>query len=281
MQFARYAVVLAIVGYVRAIASVEHFDLGVFVKLLHVALLLALALGFNQLYGAVERDGHRVLVLRYGGVHLVVKNVWSESSGADCHGLAFVFANGAGHLEQFESLFESDGLHTLVGGKLCKARLLVVVGCANLHYRTVASYLYEHRMTALGVVAQLAFARLVLRTCIHHLLYGRLKFAVEVLHHVGPLLLAVGYLVELLLYLGCEVIVHDVGEVLHKEVVHYNTYVGGQQLALLIARKLHLTCRCDDESAQCVDDVRALFAFLVALYNVLTLLYGGDGRCVC
>ena len=129
-------------------------------------------------------------------------------------------------------------------------------------------------MTALGVVAQLAFARLVLRTCIHHLLYGRLKFSVEVLHHVGPLLLAVGYLVELLLYLSGEVIVHDGGEVLHEEVIDNDAYVGRQQLALLIARKLHLACRCDDESAQCVDDVRALFALLVALDNVFALLYG-------
>ena len=246
-----------------------------------MAFLFALTLGIDQLNGTVEGDGHWVLVLRNGGVHLVVKNVGSKSSGTDCHALAFIFAYGTGHLEEFESLLQRDGLHTLVGGKLCKARLFVVVGCANLHYRTVAAYLYEHRMTALGVVAQLAFACLVLRTCIHHLLYGRLKFSVEVLHHVGPLLLAVGYLVELLLYLGGEVIVHDGGEVLHEEVVDNDAYVGRQQLALLIARKLHLACRCDDESAQCVDDVRALFALLVTLYNVLTLLYGGDGRCVC
>ena len=61
----------------------------------------------------------------------------------------------------------------------------------------------------------------------------------------------------------------------------YDAYVGRQQLALLVAGKLHLACRCDDESAQCVDDVWALFALLVALYNIFALLYGRDGWGVC
>ena len=121
----------------------------------------------------------------------------------------------------------------------------------------------------------------MLRACVHHLVYSRLKLLVEVFHHVCPLLLAVGDLVELLLYLCREVVVHDGREVLHKEVVHHDAYVGRQQLALLVAGKLHLACRRNLQTAQSVDDVRTLLALLVAFHNVFALLYCGDCRCVC
>ena len=121
----------------------------------------------------------------------------------------------------------------------------------------------------------------MLRAGVHHLVYCRLKLLVEVAHHVCPLFLAVGNLVELLLHLCGEVIVHDGGEVLDEEVVHYDTYVGGQKLALLIASHLHLACLRDLESAERVDDITSLLAFLVALHHVLALLDGGNGRGVC
>ena len=100
-------------------------------------------------------------------------------------------------------------------------------------------------------------------------------------HHVCPLLLAVGNLVELLLHLGGEVIVHDGGEVLDEEVVHYDADVCREKLALLVASHLHLACLRNLESAERVNDITSLLAFLVALHHVLALLNGGNGRGVC
>lgn len=226
VQVARYAVVGSVVGYVRAVAAVEHLELRVFVELLQVALFLCLALLLDEADSCVECYGHRVLVLRQRYVLLVVQHVRTEASCAYGDGLALVFTDGAWQFEQFECFLQRDGLHALVGRHLCEAWLLVVIGCAYLHHRTVATNLHEHGVSAYGVGAQLTFTSLVLRAGVHHLVYGRLKLLVEVLHHVCPLLLAVGNLVELLLYLCREVVVHDSREVLHEEVVHYDAYVG-------------------------------------------------------
>ena len=54
MEIAWHAIVLAVVYDVGTIASVEHLELGVFVKLLEMALLLCLALVLYQLYGTLE-----------------------------------------------------------------------------------------------------------------------------------------------------------------------------------------------------------------------------------
>ena len=53
------------------------------------------------------------------------------------------------------------------------------------------------------------------RTGIHNLLHLRLELLIEVLHVGIPLFLALGNLIEVLLNLCREIIVHNLREVLH------------------------------------------------------------------
>ena len=188
--------------------------------------------------------------------------------------LRFELAQLAWQLEELEGLVERDGLHALVGRQLREAWLVVVVGCAYLHHWAVPAYLHEDWLARLGVGAQLALAGLVLGAGVYGLLHHRLEVVVEVLHHVRPLLLALGYLVELLLYLGREVVVHDAWEVFHEEVVDHDAYVGWQQLALVAARHLGAGGLGDGVALERVDGVVPLFALVVAFVYVFALLYG-------
>ena len=97
-----------------------------------------------------------------------------------------------------------------------------------------------------GVGSQFAFACLVLRTCVHHLIDGGFKVLVEVLHHRCPLFVSFCNPVELLLHFRREIVVHDGREVLHEEVVHHYSYVGGQEFTLFVAHSLHFR-RVGDE----------------------------------
>ncbi|CCZ13370.1 unknown [Prevotella sp. CAG:487] len=136
-------------------------------------------------------------------------------------------------------------------------------------------------MSRFRVSPYLSLARLVLAACVHHLLHRRLELLVEAVHHIRPHHLALGNAVELLLHFSREVVVHYHREVVHKEVVDHHSYVGGQQLALVVARHLGLARCVDYESAQRVHRVWAFLTLLVALHHIVALLYGAYCGGIC
>ncbi len=135
-------------------------------------------------------------------------------------------------LEEFQCFLQSDGLDALVGRQLGKLWLVLVFGGTNLNHWTESSDLYEYRAAALWVLAQFTLTGLVLAACFHHTLHFWFETLVEVLHPFGPLGLSLGDIIELLLYVGSKVIVHDVREVGHQEVVYHDTDIGREELAL-------------------------------------------------
>ena len=60
MQVLRYAIVLAVVGQVRAIAAIEQLQFRIFYEYLHVLLTLLLALFVDEANGFIQGDGHGV-----------------------------------------------------------------------------------------------------------------------------------------------------------------------------------------------------------------------------
>ena len=98
---------------------------------------------------------------------------------------------------------------------------------------------------------------------------------------LGPVSLAVGNLIKLLLDVCREVIVHNLGEELEQEIVHYNAYVRGHQLRFLCADSLLALLLGQLAVLQCYDVIFALRAALVALLHIAALLYGADCRSVC
>ena len=117
----------------------------------------------------------------------------------------------------------------------------------------------------------------MLAACVHHFLHLRLESLVKVLHPLNPLGLSLGDVIESLLHMGCEVVVHDVREVGHQKVVHHDTDVGRQQLALLGASHFLLGLLRYLDALQGIYGVVALHALLVTLHHVFALLDGADG----
>ena len=280
MQALGQSVVLAVVGDVGSVAAVQDFHLRLFVESLEVALALLLAFLFDEGHRCLEGDGHGVFAFGQRHELLVVHDVRTEAAVADDHRTALKLAHGAGQLEQLEGLVERQRLHALVGGQLGELRLLLVLGSTNLYHRTEAADLHKHGLARLGVLAQQALAGLMLAALVHGLLDGGLELLVEVLHHLLPLFVALGNLVELLLHAGGEVVVHDVLEVLHQEVVHHDTDVGRQQLALVRAGYLFLLLHINLDAFQRGHLIGAGLALLVALLHVFALLDGRDGRSI-
>ncbi len=64
----------------------------------------------------------------------------------------------------------------------------------------------------------------------HGAVYCRAELIVEGADNALPLLVALGYVIELLLHLSGKVVVHYVGEILNQEIVDHHTYVGGNKL---------------------------------------------------
>ena len=116
----------------------------------------------------------------------------------------------------------------------------------------------------------------MLRSFVHHLVYHRLKVFVEALHHLQPFLFAFGYLVELLLHTCGEVVVHNLWEVLHQEVVNHHTDICRQQLTLVRASHLSLCLRSLNAIFQGVYHVCAFLSILVTLLHIFALLDGRD-----
>ena len=239
-----------------------------------------LAFLLDESHGLVEGDGQWVGVLRQRHILLIVQDIRTEAASTNRNVAAFELSYSARQTEELHCLLECQRVHRFIGGQLCEARFLFVVGRANLHHRSEAANLHEHWLSGCGVDADLSLAGLVLSAGVDDFFHGGLELLVELMHHLVPLRLAFGNLIEVLLHVGREVVVHDIGEVLHEEVVHDDADVGGQQLALLRAGHFLLRLRGDLLAFQCVDGERALLALLVAFVNVFALLDGGNSRCI-
>ena len=160
-------------------------------------------------------------------------NIRTKASGTNGDGHALELSKLTWQLKQFQCLFERDGLDALVLWHLGETRLLVVVGSTDLSQRTELSDFHQHGSAGLRILAEDALAGLMLGTRLHDLVDSLLKRLVKLAHHVLPLLFSLSDLIELVLDLRREVVVHDLGEVLQKEVVDHDADVGGDKLSFL------------------------------------------------
>ena len=112
---------------------------------------------------------------------------------------------------------------------------------------------------------------------IHGLLNSGLKVLVELLDHIGPLLPALGNIIELLLHLGSEIVVQNLREIFHQEIVHHHTDICGEQFSLVATGHFLTTLGRNLDALKDINGVFALLTFLVTFLHVLTLLNGRDG----
>ena len=177
-------------------------------------MLFVFAIVNNQLLGFLKAN-------RFGGesfwnAHKLagVANVRTEATNRCHHIFALKLAKGARQLKEHQSLFEGDSLHTLVGMERCEAWLFAIfIGIAQLHGRAKASDFHRHRLASLGVVAQNAFAHLVLQAQTCHALDIGVEIVVEMSNRVGPLRNAFSHVVEVVFHISGEVVVDDFWEV--------------------------------------------------------------------
>ena len=144
-----------------------------------------------------------------------MKDIRTETACADGDGITFVLTKSARKLKQFESLFESDAAHAQVLRNLSELRLLGVFGRTYLYHWTETTDLNVYWSSALRIKSELTLTGLMFLAGIDGALYCRLEVLVESLKHLLPLLGTLGNLIEVLLYLSGEVIVHDFLEILH------------------------------------------------------------------
>ena len=166
-------------------------------------------------------------------------HIRSKTTNAHHHVAALIVANVARQVEELQRLLQRDAVYALAFLHRRKARLLVRVGFTNLNKSAVAANLGVYVLARGGVLAQQTLAAGAFRValCLQHIAVERL---VKLTNHLSPSLSAVGNVVKVLLHLGREVVIHNIRKVLHKELVHYGSDVGGEQLALLGAQVLNL-----------------------------------------
>ena len=104
---------------------------------------------------------------------------------------------------------------------------------------------------------------------------------VERIYHLGPLLAAFGYFVELLFHICREVVVKNAGELLFQIVVHEHAYVSGGESADLLADLLARRLFDDFAFFQRKHRVFALYSVLVLLDDVSAVDDSGYCRGVC
>ena len=100
---------------------------------------------------------------------------------------------------------------------------------------------------------------------------------VEISYLFVPLHFTFGYIVELAFHLGGKVIVHNIAEILHQEVVDHRAGVGRQQFALFGAGEFGLHFLAYLAFLEFYHIVAAFHAFFLAFHHIFALLYGGDG----
>ena len=106
----------------------------------------------------------------------------------------------------------------------------------------------------------------------------RFEVAVEVFHHLRPFRFSFCDVIKLLFHLGREVVIHDFGEILQKEVVDHRPHVCWDQFAPFCSDDGLFGLLADAVSFQRKNDQFLFFSFLVPFGHVFALLYGADGR---
>ena len=110
--------------------------------------------------------------------------------------------------------------------------------------------------------------------------HQRMEIFVEHFHHVGPFLFSFGHLIKLLFHTGRKVIIHNLREILHQEVIDHTTYVGRYQFRLFASAHFRLHGFFYFFSCQLQQHILTLHAFLVTFFYIPSLLDGRNGRCI-
>ena len=242
-----------------------------------MALFLSLALRQNQFDGALQGDFQGVFALRNRNKLLVVVDIGTEASSVGHNGFSLVFTERSWQFEEFEGLFQGDGGHALVLRQRGEEGLILLLGCANLHHGAVAADAHLHHLARFRVDAQFALAHAQFVALLHRPCHLRVEVAIELADEARPFLVALGHRIEVLLHVGGEVVVHDVGEVGGKEVVDHRADVRGQEFTLVGTSAL-FEGRGNDIILREREHVNLAGRTLaVAFHHVFTLLYGRNG----
>ena len=112
----------------------------------------------------------------------------------------------------------------------------------------------------------------MLQTQSRHSADAGMESLVERLNFLVPNHIALGYLIKLILHFSREVIVHDVGEVLHKEVIDHHTHIGRHQLALFNAIDFGLLAEGDFPVLECEGFTLTFLALIFTLLHIVAVL---------
>ena len=136
-------------------------------------------------------------------------------------------------MEQFQGLFQADGIHALVGQQAGKLRILPVIPGADLNERPIASHAHRHRPPGGRIIAQAARAyRFTAAYSTLLVLHPRRERFPELPHQRDPLLLAPGNGIEFIFQPGGEIIIDITVEMLGQEPVYDSPHVSGNKALL-------------------------------------------------
>ena len=205
-------------------------------------------------------------------------NVRTETTHTNCHCLFFEFPQVTRQLECIQRFFQCNGLNGQPLGQLSETGLFLVLCRTNLNNRSITANLDRNRFTAVRINTQDTFTHTMLGLGIHRLFHQRMEILIEHIHHTVPLLLAFCHLIKFLFHTGCEVVIHNVREVIHQEVIDHNTHIGRQELRFFVTRHFRLSSLSDLVIFQFQYIVRTLHPFLTTSFHITSLLNGRDSR---
>ncbi len=205
-------------------------------------------------------------------------DIRAKSTYTDDHLSLSECAQVSWQIEQFECLFEGDCLNRLRFLQGSELWLLLLIGDTYLCHGTVTANLHRHLTTRLGISAQYSFTHLVFDTHLHCLLHDRMKLFVKTGDRLIPLCLPLSYFIKLFLYFRSKVKIHHGREVLHKEIIHNDPYVSGNQLIFVGTGNLGFINIFDVPFFECQDIEGALHSLHNSLLHIFPVHDGGDGR---
>ena len=189
----------------------------------------------DEFDGALGCDREGVFV--FGNRHelFAVLHIGTKTTCTDFDHLVFKFAKFSGQFAQFEGFFEGDGSQTLIGRQPCKTRFVFAFSAANLNHRAITADFHTHRLTAFGIIAEIAFADASFAALSQHGVDLGFQISVESANEFRPIFGTFCHEVEIMLDIGGEVVVHNGGEFVHQEVIHHNTDVGRNEFSAVAA----------------------------------------------
>ena len=205
-------------------------------------------------------------------------HIGTETTCTDFNHLVFKFAKFSGQFTQFESFFEGDGSQTLIGRKACETRFVVTFAIADLDHRTITADFHTHRLTTVGIIAEIALADASFIAFGQHGVDLGLQISIESANEVRPIFGSFCHEVEIMLDIGREVVVHNGGELVHQEVIHHDTDVRGNEFTAVAAVILTALLGSDVVAREGDDGNGARFAFILTTAHIFARLNGRDGR---